>query len=236
MATTNSNTADSTEAGSSHTIEPSTALAANANASTGLKRKLTDLELEIITIDQYYDLTLIVGHPDHVDGQKVFQISRSAMRHVSDIWTKMLAPDAWAESKQSEIDMPEDSCKVMLLVLRIAHLQFAQLPNELSMEDLRALATLTDKYNLVKIVRVMLELKKWLDPYKQEWKKTAASSTHLTEFAEIHQVFGNQDAYEYVVNRLTVEVEASDEGFSFKDAEGKVSKLRSSLPERILGE
>lgn len=43
---------------------------ADVNASTGTKRKLTDLELEIITIDQYYDLTLIVGAPNHADGQK----------------------------------------------------------------------------------------------------------------------------------------------------------------------
>ncbi|KAL1649729.1 hypothetical protein SLS61_006385 [Didymella pomorum] len=156
------------------------------------------------------------------------------MKHVSDIWTKMLAPGAWAESKQSEIEMPDDSCRAMLLELRVAHSQFAQLPNELTMGDLRALATLTDKYNLVEIVRVMLELKKWLDPYKQEWKKTIASSTHLTEFAEIHQVFGNQDAYEYIVNRLAVKVQVGDEGFSIKGAEGNESKLRSTLVERIL--
>ncbi|KAJ4402185.1 hypothetical protein N0V91_007393 [Didymella pomorum] len=234
MATTHSNTLDSTEAGGSHTIELLTTLAANANAPTGLKRKLTDPELKFITIDQYHDLTLIVGNPDHVDGQKAFQISRSAMKHVSDIWTKMLAPGAWAESKQSEIEMPDDSCRAMLLELRVAHSQFAQLPNELTMGDLRALATLTDKYNLVEIVRVMLELKKWLDPYKQEWKKTIASSTHLTEFAEIHQVFGNQDAYEYIVNRLTVKDQVGDEGFSIKGAEGNESKLRSTLVERIL--
>jgi hypothetical protein len=236
MATTHSNTLDSTEAGGSHTIELLTTLAANANAPTGLKRKLTDPELKFITIDQYHDLTLIVGNPDHVDGQKAFQISRSAMKHVSDIWTKMLAPGAWAESKQSEIEMPDDSCRAMLLELRVAHSQFAQLPNELTMGDLRALATLTDKYNLVEIVRVMLELKKWLDPYKQEWKKTIASSTHLTEFAEIHQVFGNQDAYEYIVNRLAVKVQVGDEGFSIKGAEGNESKLRSTLVERILSE
>lgn len=111
MATTNSNTAGSTEPGSRHIAEPLTARTVNANASTAYKRKLTDLELEIITIDQSYDLTLIMGSQDYVDGQKAFQISRGSMRRIGDV-----------RCKQSEIEMPDDSCKTTLLVLRIAYL------------------------------------------------------------------------------------------------------------------
>ncbi|KAF3048100.1 hypothetical protein E8E12_010317 [Didymella heteroderae] len=106
----------------------------------------------------------------------------------------------------------------------------------MSMEDLRALPVLTDKYNLIEVVRVMLELKKWLDPYKQEWKKTGFSSMHLAEFAEMHRVFGNQDDYKYVFNRFAVEVEADDEGFLTKGSDGEWSKLSSGLPERIVVE
>lgn len=157
------------------------------------------------------------------------------MRHVSDVWTQMLAPGAWAESKQAEVEMPDDSCKAMLLVLRIAHFQFGQPPNEMSLEDLGALATLTDKYDLVKIVRVILELKKWFVPYEQEWKKAGASLIHLARFAEMHQVLGNQDDYEYVVNRLAVE-SPELEGFLAKASEGKTSEPRFDMPGHILGE
>ncbi|KAF1925450.1 uncharacterized protein M421DRAFT_423767 [Didymella exigua CBS 183.55] len=235
MATTNCDTAVLANAGDSHTSDPSTVPADDATTSTGFKLKMTDLGLEVITIDRHYDLTLIVRNPDHTDGQKAFQISRSAMCHVNDIWTNMLT-GKWAESKQSNVELPDDSWKALLLVLHMAHSQFAQLPDELSVEELWALAVLTDKYNLAEIVRVILELKKWLVPYKTEWTKWPLHP-QIQELAEITMVFGLDEDYEYLVDRLAIEVELVQDGDTVCRKYGPKDKevqLRPSLPDCIL--
>ncbi|KAF1350479.1 hypothetical protein EJ07DRAFT_159614 [Lizonia empirigonia] len=205
------------------------------NRETGpeLKRNATDQNLEIITIDPHYDLTLTVGSPNHEHGQMALRVNRGCMRNVSDIWTKMLTGD-WAELKQSEIEMPDDSWKALLLVLRMAHSQFAQLPDQLSGQDLCWLAVLTDKYNLGTVVRIMLELKKWLLPYKAVWIKWP-SHPDIQEFAQMTLAFGLDADHKYLVNRLAVEVQVHEETMRFSLASGdKQIPLRSTLPDRIL--
>jgi hypothetical protein len=100
----------------------------DSTATAGSKRKMTDPNLEIITIDPMYDLTLIVGSQQHPKGQKAFRVSKGSFRNVSAVWTKMLNGN-WAESSQSEICLPDDSCDAFLIVLRIAHFQLSELPD-----------------------------------------------------------------------------------------------------------
>lgn len=198
-----------------------------------LKRKATDQNLEITTIDPHYDLTLIVGSPNHEHGQMAFRVNRGSMRNVSDVWTKMLTGD-WTELRQSEIEMPEDSWKALLLVLRMAHFQSARLPDRLSAEDLLSLAVLTDKYNLGMVVRDMLKLKKWLLPYKAEWTKRLSHS-YIQEFAQMTMAFGLDEDFEYLVTRLAVEVRVHEKTKRFILDSGKEQvHLRSTLSDRIL--
>lgn len=118
-----------------------------SSPAASVKRKRNDPKLEIVTIDPRYDLILIVSTPAHPDGQKAFRVSKSSIRHVSDVWMKMLTGD-WIESKAREIDFPDDSWKSFHIVLKIAHFQIADLPESLSFENLQGLAKLTDKYDL----------------------------------------------------------------------------------------
>ncbi|KAJ4331938.1 hypothetical protein N0V95_009779 [Ascochyta clinopodiicola] len=205
----------------------------NEQLGTTLKRKATDQNLEIITVDPHYDLTLIVGTLEHEHGQRALRVNRGSMRNVSDIWTKMLTGN-WAERKKPEIELPDDSWEGLLLVLRMAHSQFAQLPDALSAGELWALAVLTDKYNLVEVVQIMLELKKWLVPYRTEWMKWP-SHFHLQDFTEMTLIFGLDTDYEYLVHRLAVEVHVDKEEVCFIHGSGEErAKLRSSLPDRVL--
>ena len=84
------------------------------------KRKITDPDLKIVTIDRKYDLTLIVGSPEHVGGQKAYQVNKGVFRHASKAWDAMMSGN-WAESNMSEIAFPEDSSYAFHIVLRIAH-------------------------------------------------------------------------------------------------------------------
>jgi hypothetical protein len=76
----------------------------------------------------------------------------------------------WAESTQSEIQFPDDSCEAFLLVVRIAYFQLSQLSEKLSREELVDLALLADKHQLEDAVRLGLELKKWMVLYQQVHK------------------------------------------------------------------
>ncbi len=75
---------------------------------------------------------------------------------------------SWAESSASEIPFPDDNIDAMLLVLRIAHLRFRDIPgkNGLSYAHLLALAVVCDKYDLVKLVRPFLDLYEWAEPHR----------------------------------------------------------------------
>jgi hypothetical protein len=203
------------------------------DAPTSLKRKITDPNLEVITIDAMNDLTLIVGTPAHPKGQKAFQVSQSSFRNVSIAWTKMLSGN-WAESYQSEIELPDDSCDAFLIVLRIAHFQIPQLPENLSQDKLHDLAILTDKYALQDAVRVGIELKKWLEPYRQSGVLWPALQD-LVPFATITHGLNILEDFKRIVSRLAMETRVDDEfgQYYFYDAAEKRVVLHSSLPSQV---
>jgi hypothetical protein len=71
-------------------------------STTTLEREATDLNLEIVTIDKMYDLTLIVGTPEPPMRQKAFRVNKGSFRNASEVWTAMLSGN-WVESDLSEI-------------------------------------------------------------------------------------------------------------------------------------
>lgn len=207
-----------------------------ANASppaASVKRKCHDPNLQTITLDPHYDLVLIVGTPERPDGQKAFQVNKGSMRYVSDIWSKMLTGD-WAESKMTEIDFPDDSWKPFDIVLKIAHFQVAALPDSLSFEDLHELATLTDKYNLTKAVRVGLDLKQWLHKYKNQWTNWP-SLRNTQQFAFMTLVFQYDSDLTFLTSKLAVEVQVEDGLYLCHGSGTNKTRLASSLPDLLLG-
>lgn len=200
-----------------------------------LKRKTTDPKLQTITIDNMYDLTIIVGTPDHLHGQKAFRINKGCFRNASEVWTKMLSGN-WAESNMSEIRFPDDSCHAFQVVLEIAHLRQSYIPKSLTQQELLQLAILTDKYSLENTVRVGLEMKKWLNPYKGK-NMLWPASTDLQDFAFITMAFKLEADFDQLVSRLAMKVmvDSKDTDFYYVINSNKV-RLRSSLSTRIVSE
>jgi hypothetical protein len=197
------------------------------DAPTSLKRKVTDVNLEVITIDAMYDLTLIVGTPEHAKGQKAFRVNKGSFRNVSIVWSKMMSGD-WAESKQSEISFPDDSCEAFLIVLQIAHFQLSQLPTKLSRDELYELAILADKYELQNVVRVGLDFAKWLEPFCVSGVLQTALPD-LGHFACITNAFKMQVDYQRIFSRLVVEVRVDKVGNYSYTCDGRVISLPSDV-------
>ncbi|KAF2131042.1 hypothetical protein P153DRAFT_430299 [Dothidotthia symphoricarpi CBS 119687] len=196
------------------------------------KRKATDPNLKIITIDELYDVTLIVGTPDHPNGQMAFRINKGSLRNATKVWAKMLSGD-WAESDMSEIPFTDDSCFAFQIVLQIAHLQFHELPTSLTLQKLMDVATLADKYELARILRPVTETKKWLQPHRVSpavWR----TSTAIQEFAFITETLGSEDDLKYLINKLAMNVRIDIIGGYYPfTSDGTKDRLRLDLLDRI---
>jgi hypothetical protein len=198
----------------SNELPPSGGSTRPETASTlSVKRKLTDANLETITIDQYYDLALIVGTPDHPDGQKAFRVNRGSMRYVSHVWTNMLEGD-WAERKRSEIELPDDPCRAFEIVLYTAHWNFPMLPPALNVRELAELAVLTDRYDLIRVMHIALEVKEWLLPHKKTWIKWSPNPD-LQDFVMMTLFFSRSTEFDFLLNRLAVEVQVDEQNCQF---------------------
>jgi hypothetical protein len=203
------------------------------STSTRTKRKITDPYIQIVTIDRLYDLTLVVGNPEHLSGQKAYRVSKSSFRHASDVWGAMLS-GRWPESGMSEISFPEDPCHAFHIVLRIAHWQFQELPAELTQKELVEIAMLADKYNLRQLLLAAADSKRWLEPYKRS-NELWATVVNLQDFALIATTFGHDVDYQYMVNKLAMRVQIKD-GVCYYFSNEKVKiYIRSDLPPYILG-
>ncbi|XPS72276.1 hypothetical protein M3J09_004443 [Ascochyta lentis] len=109
------------------------------------------------------DVVLVVGEAGGI--QQPIQASKTAMSMASPVWKAMFS-HVWAEHEASEISLPDDDVEAMLLVLRIAHLRFQDLPSKglFPLNSLLNLAVVCDKYDLVHLVRPFLDLYGWAKP------------------------------------------------------------------------
>ena len=76
-----------------------------------------------------------------------FVVSSKAMCLASPVWRAMFDPQGrWAKQSSGVFDLPDDDAHALLLLLRIAHLQFSDLPDALVIyRHLLQLAVLCDK-------------------------------------------------------------------------------------------
>ena len=100
-----------------------------------------------IILDPSGDLRL---HTDTHD----FIVSSKVMCFASPVWRAMFDPQGpWAKKASDAYSLPEDDPNALLFILRIAHLQFSELPDVFVVyEHLFQLAVLCDKYGGVLIL------------------------------------------------------------------------------------
>jgi hypothetical protein len=119
----------------------------------------THLQTTIVLHDKG-DAKLLVGPGD---SPQPILVSKTAMSMASPVWKAMFDRQRWTESSATEIPFPDDDVDAMLIVLRIAHLRFRELPAKkpIKLEDLLQLAVVCDKYDAVQSVRPFLDLHHW---------------------------------------------------------------------------
>lgn len=197
------------------------------------KKKTTGMKLETITVDEFHDLTLVIGTPEHARGQKAFHVNKGSFRNASPVWSAMLSGN-WAESDELELSFPDDSCFAFQIVLQILHWQLSALPASLTRSELLEIAVLSDKYDLSHVLRGPTELKQWLLPYKGSGHVWPIN-VDLQDFTRITAAFGVDRDHRQLVNRLALDL-WTENGCYYYRHDSKKAQIRSDFPAQILSE
>ncbi|KAF1991477.1 hypothetical protein K402DRAFT_294941, partial [Aulographum hederae CBS 113979] len=150
---------------------------------------------ERIHLDPDGDLTIKV-RPDKDPLEYV--VSKRTMCFASPAWRAMLTGQ-FSESTASEVPFPEDDPDALLIVLRIAHLQFALLPRSMSFLMVVKLAVLCDKYDTVALVKPFLSM--WVDPHKEN-----LLTVNYQEWFFVAWVFGYEEEFNQLLHHSVVRV------------------------------
>jgi hypothetical protein len=148
------------------------------------------------------DAVLLIGSEESPQTVLVLKI---VMSLASPVWKAMFERRQWAESTATEIPLPDDDVDAMLIVLRIAHLQFKEIPakNGLSLEDLLQVAIVCDKYDTVGLVRPFLDLHCWTENIAPDIE--ARTNCHPS-WLFIAWTFGYDDSFNALAKHLALTV------------------------------
>ena len=147
-----------------------------------------------IYLDSSGDLRLLVK--DSGDEWTTLIVSSSAMRLASPVWRAMLNPKShFKEAEKQEVEFPDDDLDALLIILRVAHLKFRDLPESVSFEGLVNLAVVCDKYDTVGLVR------KWIPGWLAPWYKEICSPGY-EEWLSIAWTFGKFATFQKVTRQL----------------------------------
>ena len=190
--------------------------------------------LETVVLDDFSDITLVVGTEDEggddetgstgsVGNVQRVKVSSSVLRLASPVWKSMFNPSGhFLESTAKEVSFPDDDPAALLVVLRIAHLRFKEVPDKLSFKELVSVAVICDKYDTVSVVRPFLS--RWTGP---EMKISPGEE----EWIFIAWTFGYEDAFTSGVQELVRKVAIDGKGRCMFD--GKA--VNGCLPPDIIG-
>jgi hypothetical protein len=185
---------------------------------------------ELVQLDSHGDVTLTIKNgADH----QSFRVSSHAMRLASPVWKAMLT-GGFAESKKTEILLEDDDPDTLLVVLRAAHLQYRQLPKELTFDQVVNLAVICDKYDTATIIRPFL--KKWTHPGDDEDDDEDDDGKYLDpgyeQWLSVAWTFGYRDSFIHIANYLarTSKMDNNDRCLNIR---GQI--LGELLPTDILG-
>jgi hypothetical protein len=176
-------------------------------------------EIALISLHDGSDRTIIVGEKE--DGQRIYKVSSLAMSMASPIWKAMFNPASGFRESNPDVavEFPEDDPNMMLILLRIAHLQFNEVPKSITFACLRELAVLCDKYDTVGLVQPFIE--NWMGP----WALLCLESGY-EDWLFIAWTFGCQQIFGRLAESLVLS--ASDGDY--------VSLFCEEMPPEIIGE
>lgn len=109
----------------------------------------------------------------------------------------------------AEIDFSEDDYAGLLILLRIVHLQFQDVPPHLSTSELFSVAKLCDMYDCVELVGPFLS--QWLSSYHVGKEH---EGTRNYKWVFIALIFGRQKLFEHIARVLVREIRIDPQGNS----------------------
>ena len=127
-----------------------------------------------------------------------------------------------------EVHFAEDDAAAIILILRIAHLQFRELPDSLDFHQLISLAVVCDKYDTTALIRPWIE--QWKNPWSDSF--TFKNAQGYDEILFFVWTFGDLATYENVAKGLIRNSTSDGEGQLFAD--GKL--LGNNMPPGAIGE
>jgi hypothetical protein len=118
---------------------------------------------KLISLRDNCDRTIVVGEKE--DGERFYQVSSTVMSMASPVWKVMFDPVSGFRESNPDVlvEFPEDDPDMLLILLRIAHLQFLVVPKSIPFDWLVKITVLCDKYDCVGLVCPYIE--SWMNPY-----------------------------------------------------------------------
>lgn len=165
------------------------------------------------------------------DARKAFVVSSAVMCLASPIWSKIFSPAGqFLEAAPCygirEVRFGGDNAKALLLILRIIHLQFREVPEEIRFNDLLNVAVLCDKYDMAEIVNP------WIPRWMGQWE-SSATDVGREGWLFISWTFGMRRMYEKVAKNLVLNLAIGDDGQT-PDNDG--TALTRRLPPGAIGQ
>ncbi|KAE9961194.1 hypothetical protein BLS_003306 [Venturia inaequalis] len=186
------------------------------------------------------NITLLVKRED---GPTIcrYTVSRTVMCIVSPVWRAMLA-GRFKEANVQNRDIPliDDDPEALLTVLRIAHHRSYEVPKALTLSQLVNIATICDKYDTVAMCRPYIGI--WATPYI-ETVNHSQQALYLSPGNEswlwCAWVFGYQETFSKLVNKLRVEISTDKEGSCYTPSgsgPNQLTLLKANMPSDVTGE
>jgi hypothetical protein len=161
------------------------------------------------------------------DGCDTFIVSSVAMSLASPVWNKIMNPPFGdpADSAKKPVSFLEDNAEALLILLRIAHLQFKEVPSELDYTTLFNISVLCDKYDCLDITQPWMHM--WL-----EGMEAFAMTSGCEGWLFIAWALGKEVIFEKLAEELVRDVSVSDTGECVL-ASGEI--VPSPMPPGIVG-
>lgn len=197
-------------------------MAPTSMASTSITKSLFTFEPSDIRLKVNYKGEPVTAH-----------VSSSAMSFASPVWKKFIFPpwkpiaaqnptttyDSTPAAKKiivlhymkknktvlpvEEVDFSDDNGEALLILLRIAHLQFHDTPATLPYQTLLQVAVLCDQYQCINLVR----------PWLSQWvadEETSSKKFGQENWIFIAWVFGRERVYEALARDLVLHLKPID--------------------------
>jgi hypothetical protein len=169
-----------------------------------------------------------------------FKVSSHALCHASPVWKKFIFPpfpiiegpegdvrltEGEQEPIKKQVGFSKDNSEAILILLRIAHLQFNKVPTSLPFSTLLEVAVLCDQYDCVKIVLP------WLSQWCAEEEKESVVPGQ-EQWLFISWVFGREDVFHKLAEKLVRQVAVNNAGVCVGE-DGQA--LKEPMPPGIIG-